>query len=90
MFSSEMGHLMFITYLPPTSHLQSYNLPTNPPTYLDVAPPTNPPTYLDVIPTHPPTHLPTYYLHTTYLHTFLLRCITYLLAYPPTYNLLAY
>jgi hypothetical protein len=69
MFSSQMGHLMPITYLPPTSHLllqptylpsKMYYLPTNPPTYLDVIPtstPIHPPTYL---PTIPPTYLPSY------------------------------
>jgi hypothetical protein len=34
MFFSQMGHIMPITYLPPTSHLQFYNLPTYPPTHL--------------------------------------------------------
>jgi hypothetical protein len=54
MFFSQMGHLMPITYLPPTSHLQFYNLPTylpkcttflltHPPTYLLPSPPSHPP-----------------------------------------------
>jgi hypothetical protein len=89
MFFGEMWHFILITYLPPTSHLQSYNLPTNPPTYLDVAPPTNPPTYLDVIPTYPPTHPPTY-LHITYIlfiyvPSYLDVLIMYLLTYLPTH-----
>jgi hypothetical protein len=32
MFSTQMGHLMLITYLLPTFHLQFYDLPTYPPT----------------------------------------------------------
>jgi hypothetical protein len=68
---------MFIAYLPPTSHLQSYNLPTNPPTYLDVIL-TYPPTYLDVLLT---------YLHIYILPTFLPTCLptTYFRTSPPTY-----
>jgi hypothetical protein len=46
MFSNQMGLFMPITYLPPTAHLQSYNLHTNPPTYLPI-------TYLDVLPIYP-------------------------------------
>jgi hypothetical protein len=54
MFSNQMGHLMPITYLLPTFHLQFYNLPTCLPTY----PPTyNLPTYY--LPTYLPTHPPT-------------------------------
>jgi len=82
MFSSQMKNLMPITYLPPTSHLQSYNLHT----YL----PTHPPiiylhNYLPYLPTHPPTHLPrcTSYLSIhppiTYLH------INYPFTYPHIY-----
>jgi hypothetical protein len=48
MSSSQMGHIMPITYLLPTSHLQ---LTTYLPTYL----PTNPPTYLNVLPIYQPT-----------------------------------
>jgi len=68
MFFNQMGHLMPITYLFPTSHLQFYNLPT----YL----PTHPPTYMDVpltfshmyyVLTYPPTCLPIYL--PTYLPT---------------------
>jgi hypothetical protein len=62
-------------YILPTSHLQSYNLPTYQPTYLDV------------IPTYPPMHPPTYYLPTYFD---VLPPCTYLLPYPPTYNLCTY
>jgi hypothetical protein len=71
MFSSQMGHLKPITYLPRTSRLQFYNLPTYLPTYQNVLPsyqPTHLPrcsTYrcthpLAYLLTHPPTYLPTY------------------------------
>jgi len=78
-----MGHLMPITYLPPTSHLQSYYLPTNPPTHLL----TYSPTYMDVLPTYPNTYLHTciMYLHThppTYIYTYYLPAHA---TYPPTY-----
>jgi hypothetical protein len=65
---SQMGHIMPITYLLPTSHLQFYNLPTYPPTYLDVIPTYYLPTHLLIyLPTYPPTHPPTYLLQPTYL-----------------------
>jgi len=68
---------MPITCLLLTSHLKFYNLPTNPPTYLNVLPtylltylPINPlVTYLNVLTTYPPTHI--------------FRCITYLPIHPP-------
>jgi hypothetical protein len=52
MFFSQMGHFMPITYPPPTSHLQFYNLHT----FL----PTHPPTYLDVLPTYLLTYISTH------------------------------
>jgi hypothetical protein len=66
MSSDQMGHFMPITYLPPTSHLQFYNLPTNQPTYLNV------------LPIYQPTHPPAY-LQTIYLPTYLDELLTYLL-----------
>jgi len=82
MFFSQMGYLMLITYLPPTSHLQFYNLQTylltHPPTYLPTHLlkritylPIQPPiTYLHInyLPTHPPTYL---YVLPTYLSNYL-------------------
>jgi hypothetical protein len=82
MFFSQMGHLMPITYLLPTSHLQFYNLPT----YLNVLP-TYQPTHLPkcdtyLLPTRPPTYLHIYYLPTyiptTYIPTYLDVLPTYL------------
>jgi hypothetical protein len=69
MFFNQMGHFMPITYLPPTSHLQFYYLPTHPFAYLL----THPPTYLitysptNYLPTHK--HPPTYLIQPTYFHT---------------------
>ncbi len=72
MFFNQIGHLMPITYLLLTSHLQFTNyLPTQM-YYLF----TNPPTYLNVIPTYLPAYPPTYNL---------LKCIIYLPTYLPTY-----
>ncbi len=95
MFLKQMGHLMSITYLFPTSHLQSYNLPTNLP--IDIL---RCNTYLTthIIHTYLPkcfaylylltslsTHLyPTYTL-ITYLSTHLPICTTYLFIHPPTH-----
>jgi hypothetical protein len=75
MFCNQMGHLILITYMLPTFHLQSYNLHTNPATYLDV------------LPIYQPIHLPITYLP-TYLHihppiTYL--CMKYLFIYLPTH-----
>jgi hypothetical protein len=59
MFFNQMGHLMLITYLLPTTHLR----PTYPPTYLYVKPiyqPAHlsyPSIYLNVLPTYLSTQL---------------------------------
>ncbi len=98
MFSNQMGHLLPITYLCLTSHLQSYYLPTYQPTthllkctpYLLVHPPI---TYLHInyLPTNPPTHLDVLLIHPhTYLYTHPLTYIlhthpfAYLFTHPPT------
>jgi hypothetical protein len=85
MFSSQMGHLMLNSYLPPTTHLQFYNLPTYQPTHLlkcNTYVPTHPPThacitYLSICIIYLLIYLPTYldvqptYLHINYLPTHL-------------------
>ncbi len=78
-------------YYIPTSHLQSYNLPTYQLIYLGILltyPSTHPPAYLSVLHiyllTYPPTYLPAYIL-IMYLPTHPPRCIIYLLDYLPTH-----
>jgi len=79
-----MRFFMPITYLPPTSHLQSYNLPTYQPAHS--------PTwiYYHYLPTYPHTYLHTFimYLHIhllTYIYTYYLH--THLLINLPTHHL---
>jgi hypothetical protein len=88
MFFNQMGYLMPITYLPPTSHLQFYNLPTNPPThiprcitYLPIHPLI---TYLHIIYlfAYPPTYMD---VLPTYLPTHLFAYMYYIHTYPHIY-----
>jgi len=66
MFTSQMGHLMRVTYLFPISNLQFYNLPT----YL----PSHTPTYIHVLHTYIPIHLPTYILPTFIPYNYVTKC----------------